>query len=61
MSDLSGIHTKSELTLSNKLGFLNTSRSRNLVRDVWRRNDGGKILVDWLDVAQEYDWEIIFA
>ena len=41
--------------------FNNCERSRKLIECVWQRNDEGKIFVDWLDVLQEFDWEIIFA
>ena len=50
-----------ELTSSNSLGFLNTSRSRKIVRDVWSRNNHGEVLVDWVDILIEYDWEIMFT
>ncbi|ORY35758.1 fungal-specific transcription factor domain-domain-containing protein [Naematelia encephala] len=45
----------------NDLAFLNTSRSRKIVHDVWAKNQNGQTLVDWLDVLGEYSWEIIFA
>jgi len=51
----------SVLTSRNSLGFLNTSRSRKIVRDVWSRNNNGELLVDWVDILIEYDWEIMFT
>ncbi|KAK8858953.1 hypothetical protein IAR55_003184 [Kwoniella newhampshirensis] len=39
-------------------GFLNVERSRKIVQEVWARNSGGQVFVDWLDILEEYDWEI---
>lgn len=40
-------------------GFLNIHRSKKLVRDVWARNQEGRVFVDWIDIVQtELDWEI---
>ncbi|KAL1410868.1 hypothetical protein Q8F55_001811 [Vanrija albida] len=39
-------------------GFLNVPRSRKLVHEVWKRNQDGKVFVDWLDIVAEWDWEI---
>lgn len=33
-------------------------RSRKLVHEVWKRNQEGKVFVDWLDIVAEWDWEI---
>ncbi|OWZ62588.1 hypothetical protein AYX14_00008 [Cryptococcus neoformans] len=39
-------------------GFLNVERSRKIVHEVWARNQGGQLHMDWLDLLEEYDWEI---
>ncbi|WVQ77263.1 hypothetical protein IAR50_006947 [Cryptococcus sp. DSM 104548] len=39
-------------------GFLNVERSRKIVHEVWSRNAGGTVHFDWLDLLEEYDWEI---
>ncbi|TYJ53754.1 hypothetical protein B9479_005592 [Cryptococcus floricola] len=39
-------------------GFLNVERSRKIVHEVWSRNVGGAAHFDWLDLLEEYDWEI---
>ncbi|OCF31007.1 hypothetical protein I316_07278 [Kwoniella heveanensis BCC8398] len=47
--------------ISAEFGFRNVERSRKLVNDVWSRNLGGSIFVDWLDVIEENDWEIFMV
>ncbi|WVF71737.1 hypothetical protein IAT40_006545 [Kwoniella sp. CBS 6097] len=47
--------------VSSEFGFRNVERSRKLVNDVWARNAGGSIFVDWLDVIEENDWEIFMV
>ncbi|WWD17573.1 hypothetical protein CI109_102014 [Kwoniella shandongensis] len=42
-------------------GFLNVERSRKIVQEVWTRNSGGQVFVDWLDILEEYDWEIFIV
>lgn len=39
-------------------GFLNVERSRKIVHEVWARNQDGQLHMDWLDLLEEYDWEI---
>lgn len=38
--------------------FRNIPRSRIIVAELWKRNDHGRIYVDWLDVVEEYEWEL---
>ncbi|ORY27123.1 fungal-specific transcription factor domain-domain-containing protein [Naematelia encephala] len=38
--------------------FLNVSRSRTIVNEVWAKNSNGSVFVDWLDILAEFDWEI---
>jgi hypothetical protein len=40
------------------MGFKNLARSRQVVHEVWNRNQNGQVMVDWLDVIQEWDWEL---
>jgi hypothetical protein len=41
-----------------ELAFNNVKRSRSIVHEIWRRNQGGKVFIDWLDIIKEYDWEL---
>lgn len=43
---------------SRDLAFLNVPRSHKVIREVWRRSDGEGRQVDWLDVVQEWDWDL---
>jgi hypothetical protein len=36
---------------------VNISRSLKLVREVWARTDGS-VYVDWVDILEQYDWEL---
>ena len=47
-----------ELTSRADMGFKNLARSRQVVHEVWNRNQNGQVMVDWLDVIQEWDWEL---
>jgi hypothetical protein len=40
------------------LAFLNVPRSHKVVQEVWRRSDAEGRQVDWLDVVQEWDWDL---
>lgn len=40
------------------LGFRNVERSRQVVHEVWKRNQEGRLFVDWLDIVQEWEWEL---
>ncbi|KAJ9102980.1 hypothetical protein QFC19_004537 [Naganishia cerealis] len=40
------------------LAFLNVPRSHKVVQEVWRRSDAEGRQVDWLDVLQEWDWDL---
>jgi hypothetical protein len=40
------------------LGFNNAKRSLKLAERVWERNDSGKVAVDWLDIIEEFAWEL---
>lgn len=43
------------------LGFKNVARSRQVVEEVWSRNQGGQVSVDWLDIVQEWEWELFLV
>lgn len=43
------------------MSFSNVPRSLTIVHEVWARNDQGRKVVDWLDIVQEYDWEIFLV
>lgn len=45
----------------NEYAFGNIARSRRVYREVWSRNDGGKVFVDWVDIVEEFDWEIFLV
>jgi hypothetical protein len=38
--------------------FKNIGRSRKIAEEVRRRNNDGQAHVDWLDVVEEYEWEL---
>jgi hypothetical protein len=44
--------------VSRELAFLNVPRSHKVIREVWRRSDAEGRQVDWLDVVQEWDWDL---
>lgn len=46
-----------------QFGFENSTRSLKIVREVWARNTGvaPDKMVDWLDVAQEWEWEMFLV
>jgi hypothetical protein len=43
------------------LAFKNVSRSRQVVHEVWKRNQDGKVFVDWMDVVSEWEWELFLV
>jgi transcriptional activator protein UGA3 len=43
---------------SEELAFGNTKRSRVVVHEIWKRNQGGKVFIDWLDIIKEWDWQL---
>ena len=47
-----------ETCCSRDLAFLNVPRSHKVVQEVWRRSDAEGRQVDWLDVVQEWDWDL---
>ncbi len=40
---------------------MNVARSKKIVKEVWARNQDGKVSVDWMNVLADFDWEIILA
>jgi transcriptional activator protein UGA3 len=38
--------------------FRNIPRSRRIAQEVRARNDAGQRHVHWLDVVEEYDWQL---
>jgi hypothetical protein len=55
--DLRGHHTHD----STDFAFGNVPRSRKVFREVWSQNQGGKVFVDWVDVVDEFDWELFLV
>jgi hypothetical protein len=35
-------------------------RTKRIVQEVWHRNQGGQVPVDWMAIADDWDWELFF-
>ncbi|PWN48811.1 hypothetical protein IE53DRAFT_398972 [Violaceomyces palustris] len=48
-------------TFSDDFAFMNLGRSHRIIKEVWSRNQQGRIFVDWLDIVEEFDWELFLV
>lgn len=54
-------NNKERLTRSDDISFMHLTRSRRLVEEVWNRNQEGEMLVDWVDILEQWGWEMFFV
>ena len=45
-------------TIINGYKCANVKRIYDIMNEVWKRNEDGRIYIDWIEICQENNWQL---